>query len=381
MRKKINTFILLAVALWSCSITKKFVTPSIQPKSLKLVDVYDIPYQLSFQQTTVGGLSGIDFDSTEQLFYTICDDRSALQPARFYGMKIMFSDKKIDTIIFQQAVTLQQPNGKAYPSSKENPQQTPDPEAIRYNPITQQLIWTSEGERIVTVKDTVIADPSIQVIDRSGKYIRSFSLPENLRMSYLEKGPRRNGVLEGASFANNYQTLWVSLEEPRHEDGPQAALEPNNAWVRFYKFDVTKGKSVAQYAYKLDAVAYAPNPTGSFMVNGIPDIMDIGYNKLLVMERSFSTGRLACTIKIFEVDLNEAADVSNIESLKDNPPQKPLRKKLLLNMDELGIYTDNVEGMCLGPRLKNGKRSLWMIADNNFSAAERTQVFLFEVNE
>lgn len=50
-------------------------------------------------------------------------------------------------------------------------------------------------------------------------------------------------------------------------------------------------------------------------------------------------------------------------------------------MDELGIYTDNVEGMCLGPRLKNGKRSLWMIADNNFSALEKSQLFLFEVNE
>ncbi len=381
MSKKISTFILLAVALWSCSITKKFVTPSIQPKSLKLVDVYDIPYQFSFQQTTVGGLSGIDFDSAEQIFYTICDDRSALQPARFYSMKILFSDHKIDTVLFQQAITLKQPNGQPYPSSKENPQQTPDPEAIRYNPITQQLIWTSEGERIVTAKDTVIADPSIQVIDRSGKYIRSFSLPENLRMSHLEKGPRRNGVLEGATFSNNYQTLWVSLEEPRYEDGPQAALEPNNAWVRLYKFDVAKGKSVAQYAYKLDPVAYAPNPAGSFMVNGIPDIMDIGNNKLLVMERSFSTGRLACTIKIFSVDLNEAEDISKMQSLKNNPPQKPLRKKLLLNMDELGIYTDNVEGMCLGPRLKNGKRSLWMIADNNFSPLERSQLFLFEVNE
>lgn len=353
----------------------------VAPSSLRLIDVYDIPYQFSFQQTTVGGLSGIDFDKTAQVFYTISDDRSALQPARFYSMKIVFSDKKIDTVLFQQAVTLQQPNGKPYPSSKEHPQQTPDPEAIRYNPITRQLVWTSEGERIVTPKDTVIADPSIQIIDRSGKFVRTFSLPDNLRMSYLEKGPRRNGVLEGATFADNYQTLWVSLEEPRYEDGPQATLVPNDAWVRLYKFDVAKGKSVAQYAYKLDPVAYAPNPAGTFMVNGIPDIMDIGNNKLLVMERSFSTGRLACTIKIFEVDLNEAEDISKIESLKNNPPQKPLRKKLLLNLDELGIYTDNVEGMCLGPRLKNGKRSLWMIADNNFSAAERTQVFLFEVNE
>lgn len=366
--------------IYACSTTKKG-TLQVTPTSIRLIDVYDIPYQFSFQQTTVGGLSGIDFDSVQQIFYTISDDRSALQPARFYSMKILFSDQKIDTVLFQEAVTLKQSNGQPYPSSKENPQQTPDPEAIRYNPIDQQLVWTSEGERIITAKDTVIADPSIQIVDKTGKYIRSFSLPDNLRMSAQEKGPQRNGVLEGATFTNNYQNLVVSLEEPRYEDGPQASLEPNEAWVRLYKFNVSNGKAIAQYAYKLDPVAYAPNPPGSFMINGIPDIMDIGNNKLLVMERSFSSGRLACTIKIFMVDLNDAEDISSINSLKNNPPQKPLRKKLLLNLDELGIYTDNVEGMCLGPRLKNGKRSLWMIADNNFSALERTQLFLFEVNE
>ncbi len=366
--------------IYACSPTRKG-TLQVTPTSLRLIDVYDIPYQFSFQQTTVGGLSGIDFDSVQQIFYTISDDRSALQPARFYSMKILFSDQNIDTVLFQEAVTLKQPNGQPYPSSKENPQQTPDPEAIRYNPIDQQLVWTSEGERIITAKDTVIADPSIQVVDRTGKYVRSFSLPDNLRMFTQEKGPRRNGVLEGATFIKNYQNLMVSLEEPRYEDGEQAKLEPNDAWVRLYKFNVSNGKAVAQYAYKLDPVMHAPNPPGSFMVNGIPDIMDIGNNRLLVMERSFSTGRLACTIKIFMVDLNEAEDISAIISLKSNPPQKPLRKKLLLNLDELGIYTDNVEGMCLGPRLKNGKRSLWMIADNNFSALEKSQLFLFEVNE
>jgi hypothetical protein len=359
----------------------KRATVQVAPTSLRLIDVYDIPYQFSFQQTTVGGLSGIDYDSAQQIFYTISDDRSALQPARFYSMKIVFNDQQIDTVLFQQVITLKQPNGQLYPSSKENPQQTPDPEAIRYHPFKKQFVWTSEGERIVTAKDTVIADPFIHMVDRSGKYIRSFSLPDNLRMSAMENGPRRNGVLEGATFAQNYQTLWVSLEEPRYEDGPQAALESNDAWVRLYQFNVSSGKAFAQYAYRLDPVAYAPNPPGSFMVNGIPDIMDIGNNKLLVMERSFSTGRLACSIKIFMVDLNEAKDISSITSLKKNPPQKPLRKKLLLNLDDLGIYTDNVEGMCIGPRLQNGKRSLWMIADNNFSPLERTQLFLFEVNE
>eukprot|EP00611_Tribonema_gayanum_P021052 TRINITY_DN3968_c0_g1_i1.p1 TRINITY_DN3968_c0_g1~~TRINITY_DN3968_c0_g1_i1.p1 ORF type:complete len:200 (-),score=3.68 TRINITY_DN3968_c0_g1_i1:686-1285(-) len=199
-------------------------------------------------------------------------------------------------------------------------------------------------------------------------------------MQQTEKGPRRNGVLEGASFSADYKKLYVSLEEPRYEDGPQATLTANDAWVRIYSFNIKDGKNSAQYAYKLDPVAYAPNPAGSFMVNGIPDILYAGKDELLIMERSFSTGRPACTIKIFSVDLKDAQDIKDIHSLKQQPPHKPLQKKLLLNLDDLGIYTDNVEGMSFGPILPNGKRTLWMIADNNFSAEEKTQLFLFEVN-
>lgn len=365
----------------ACGTAKKAIVPVALPISLKLIDVYDVPHQFNFKGTIVGGLSGIDYDSTSQLFYTISDDRSALQPARYYTMKLLFNEQGIDTVLFQDVVTLLQPNGTVYPSAKEDSKLTPDPEAIRYNPLTQEMVWTSEGERLINNADHILQSPSINIITKEGKFKRSFTLPDNLIIRDTENGPRRNGVLEGACFANNYQTLYVSLEEPRYEDGSQASLTPNDAWVRLYAFNVSSGKNIAQYAYKLDPVAYAPNPVGSFMVNGIPDILSISNQQLLVMERSFSTGRLACTIKIFLVDLNQAADISQVNSLKQEPPASPLKKKLLLNMDKLGIYTDNVEGMCFGPRLPNGKRTLWMIADNNFSPLERTQLFLFEVNE
>jgi hypothetical protein len=111
----------------------------------------------------------------------------------------------------------------------------------------------------------------------------------------------------------------------------------------------------------------------------VPDIYAIGNNKLLVMERSFSTGRLPCTVKIFEVDLNGAEDISKNTSLIASPPAKPLTKKLLLNMDSLGMHVDNVEGICFGPTLPNGHKTLVMVADNNFQLFETTQFFLFEI--
>jgi len=372
----ISAIILLLLA---CNSIKNVSSVKV-PVSLKLIDVYTIPHDFSFKETTVGGLSGIDYDANSNSFYTISDDRSDRQPARYYRFNVSWSATKIDTVIFQEAVSLLQPDGKTYPSIKENGTRTPDPESIRYNPARKELVWTSEGERLINNKDSLIQDPAIHFINSSGKHIRTWPLPEGLKMQRTENGPRRNGVLEGASFSTNYKKLYVSLEEPRYEDGPQAALTANNAWVRIYSFNTKDGKNSAQYAYKLDPVVYAPNPAGSFMVNGVPDILYVGKDQLLVMERSFSTGRLACSIKIFLVDLKEAGDIKNIHSLTEQPPVKPLQKKLLLNLDELGIYTDNVEGMSFGPTLPNGKRTLWMIADNNFSPLEKTQLFLFEVN-
>jgi hypothetical protein len=120
-------------------------------------------------------------------------------------------------------------------------------------------------------------------------------------------------------------------------------------------------------------------PATAFKLNGIPDILAAGKNQLIILERSFSTGRLACTIKIFLADLNDAENIIDNPSLKANPPARPVRKKLLLNMDALGIYVDNVEGICFGPVLSNGHRTLVLVADNNFAELEKTQFFLFEI--
>ena len=327
----------------------------------------------------MGGLSGIDYDSTKGLYYMISDDRSAINPARYYTAKIFFSDKKIDSVVFVNVTTLLQPDGKPYPNSKQDPVHTPDPEGIRYNPITGQMIWTSEGERIVKEKDTVLENPAITIITPDGKYIDTFPLPKNLLMYATENGPRQNGVLEGLSFAKNFTKLYVNVEEPLYEDGPRADVIENDPWIRIYQFDVASRKNTAQYAYKLDPVAYQADPVTAFKINGIPDVLWVGDDQLIVLERSFSTGRMPCTIKIYLADLNGAADISNNRSLKKTPPVKPVTKKLLLNMDNLGMYVDNVEGITFGPKMPNGNKTLLLVADNNFAATEKTQFFLFEL--
>lgn len=371
---------ILIFLLGSCASVKKMTQPVAEIGSIKFIGQYEIPYNTTYQNTSVGGLSGIDYDAKNNLYYFICDDRSDKNPARFYTAKIYLHQKGIDSLVFTGVTYLLQAGGAVYPSNRQNRFLTPDPEAIRYDPVNRELIWTSEGERIMNEKDTVLVNPSAILIHTNGKYIDSFILPGNLHIKVTENGPRKNSVLEGMTFADNYRSLYINVEEPLYEDGPQADTEETNAFIRIYKFDVKTRRNTAQYAYKLSPVAYRAVPENAFKINGVPDILSLGNNKLLIIERSFSTGRLACTIKVFIADLEGATDVSGM-GLKDPAKYKPATKKLLLNMDNLGIYTDNIEGVTFGPVLPNGHKTLLFVADNNFNLLEKSQIFLFEITE
>ena len=366
--------------LASFSIAQKTIQPGdVSISKIKFLSEFVVPYNQSFKGTTIGGLSGIDYDGERKVYYLISDDRSQKNAARYYTAKILFSGRKIDTIQFVAVTTLLDPSGKPYPNSKKDPAHTPDPESLRYDPITRQMMWTSEGERIVNGNRNVLENPAITIINPNGRYIDTFSLPYNLHMQATEKGPRQNETLEGLTFTNHFKTMYVSMEQPLYEDGPRAEVTENKPFIRIFKYDVSTKKNTAQYAYKLDPVAHPAILASAFKINGISDILAISDTKLLVLERSFSMGRMACTIKVFISDLKNATNISKNPSLKRNTDFVPATKKLLLNMDDLGMYIDNLEGMTFGPVLPNGHRSLLFVADNNFSLFEKTQFLLFEV--
>lgn len=368
---------ILSVILFSCASQKGLTGKTI--RGLKFLSEFDLPHRLQFQGTTVGGLSGIDYNKERDEYYLICDDRSDLNPARFYTMKIPLSVKGIDTVQLLGVTSFTAQNGKSFPNKTQDPLHVPDPEAMRYNPVSNTLVWSSEGERIVRKDKLILEDPAIYLTNLQGQVTDTFPIPPNMHMHRTENGPRQNGVFEGLAFANNYNTLYVSVEEPIYEDGPRAGLDDTTGWVRIIKYDVPSRQPVAQYAYRIDPVVQEPISRGAFIVNGIPDILAINDHQLLVTERSFSTGRLTCNIRVYLAELNGAENIAGVESLQSNPPKNPVQKTLLLNMDKLGRWTDNVEGATFGPILPNGKRSLLFVSDDNFAPFERTQFFLFEV--
>jgi hypothetical protein len=72
---------------------------------------------------------------------------------------------KIDTVIFENSMFLKDQLGNFYPASRQNPYKTPDPEALRYNPVNHTFTWSSEGERIINAEKTVLENPAITQIN------------------------------------------------------------------------------------------------------------------------------------------------------------------------------------------------------------------------
>jgi len=367
--------------LSSCSATKYAAVKENETSisSVKFLDEYIMPLNPIFQNTVVGGLSGIDYDVKQNQYYMISDDPSQRSPARIYTTKIDIKANKIDTVRVTGVTYILQENGKPYPKYGTDKTVKPDGESVRYNPLTQQLLWSSEGERLFKDGDTTIVQPSLTFISTDGKFIDTIPMPKGFHFTKTESGPRKNAFFEGLTYADQYKTLYASLEEPLYQDGPQAAFEYDKALTRILKFDVATKKNIAQYAYNLGAMPVKPTVENDWNVNGISEILAINNHTLLVMERAWAKGHDDHTfLKLYLVDLRGAENEIDNSSFVQNPP-KPLTKKLLFDFDSLNQHIDNFEGVTFGPKLPNGHQSLIFCVDNNFGKSQVQQFFLFEI--
>jgi 3-phytase/alkaline phosphatase D len=100
---------------------------------------------------------------------------------------------------------------------------------------------------------------------------------------------------------------------------------------------------------------------------------------LLALERSFSVG-VGNNIKLYEVRLQGATDISGFNSVDGLEVEAVAQKRLLLDFAELGVPLDNIEGITLGETLPDGRQSLVVVSDNNFSPTQVTQVLAFAID-
>lgn len=381
LQKHSIIYFVIALFFASCSVNKNvaFKQKETTISSVKFLSEYVMPLNGVFQNTLVGGLSGIDYDERNNQYYMISDDPSQFSPARIYTAKIDIRQNKIDTVKLTGVTFLHQEDGTQYPRYQYGKNSKADGESVRYNPLKNTFVWSNEGERLFRKTDTTIVQPALTFISTSGKYLDTVPLPAGFHITKQEYGVRKNAFFEGLTYADQYKTLYAGLEEPLYQDGEQSHFQFDKALTRILKFDVGRKKNVAQYAYNLDAIPINPTVESDWNLNGISEILAINNHTLLIMERAWAKGRDDHSfVKLYLVDLNGAENVINNPSFVKNPP-KPLAKKLLFDFDSLNMHIDNIEGVTFGPELPNGHRTLLFCVDNNFGKTQVQQFFLFEV--
>jgi 3-phytase len=349
------------------------------PTRLEFLGEQRLADGLGFEGTTVGGLSGIDYDPKGDLWFLISDDRSATGPARFYTASIDLDADGIGPVELTGVTPLLRPDGTTFPPAGAGQGAPPDPEAVRLDPRTRTLLWTSEGERDVPATGPpVLLDPWVREATTAGAFVGQLPTAPQFHMNLQEVGPRRNGTLEGLALSDDGHRVVTAMEGPLFQDGPDPT-PTQGAYVRITAHRRRGGLPAVQHAYPVEPI-FAPPPTGQTGGNnGVTEILAAGADRWLVLERGFVPG-LGNRARIFVADTGRASDVLGRDSLAGGG-FRPAAKRLLLDLADVpGLeLVDNLEGMTWGPRLRDGRRTLVLVSDNNFNPAQVTQFLAFAV--
>jgi len=332
----------------------------------------------SFAGTVVGGLSGISYDAGRDCYYVISDDRSAHGPARFYTVRLSVSESGVEGVAIDAMNPLLDSGGRPFEPQAFDATPSvipPDPEGIAFDAGRQRLYWSSEGERRTDgPRGAVLADPWVRTAGLGGSYLGQFALPAQLKMSAQPTGPRRNTTLEGLTVTADGRMLFAAMEGPGYDDGPLPdRVHGALARITAYRLDsgTDAGAPIAQYAYPLE-------PAGPAGTNGLTDLVALSDTAFLVIERAF---RDRPTVRLFRAEIAGATDVLGMPALA-GAAVTPMTKTLVADLSTTpGLDPlDNIEGLTLGPRLSDGRRTVVLVSDDNFSPREVTQFVAFAMS-
>lgn len=346
---------------------------------LDFLGAYDLP-RTEFEGTTVGGLSAIAYDRQRDRLYALSDDRSNLAPARFYTLQLQIGTDDQGAIALQsvdlESVTfLQQESGELYPPG------SIDPEGLALSPRNSVFI-SSEGDT-----DGGIA-PFVDEFDlQTGQWKTRLPIPERFVPQEVEgtlQGIRNNRGFEsltlnpGTMSANPLEPfrLFTATEAALLQDESDDPDSPNPLLSRFlhYLIGDTLPTLLAEHMYVLE-------PLGDTdLENGLTELLAVDQaGHFLTLERSF--GLTGFSARIFQMVIGGATDTSGVRTYRNGIGGiEPLRKRLVLDLAELEIPLDNLEGMTPGPRLPDGSQSLLLVSDDNFNDTQKTQFLLFRLN-
>jgi len=290
-----------------------------------------------FADTAVGGLSALAYDATSGSYRSVVDNDGEA-PARVYTLAIPLTDAGLGT-----------------------------PAVTGITSDNEGLVLLPSGELLVASE----TEPSIRRFGPDGAL--HGELPVPARFLVAPRGEATNNLtFESLALAPDGATLYTATEGPLRADGFTADLRGR---LRLLRYGRAAGGDFAPDAQFF----YLAEPG-----QGVADLVASNDTELLVLERGSIPGR-GNTARIFRVSTVGATDVTDRASLA-TPEATPLAKTLLVDLaarppgaarapaQQPTPLLDNFEGLALGPRLADDRRTLLLISDNNFGRDQVTRI-------
>lgn len=320
-----------------------------------------LPTELSIAGMPFGGISGLDYDAENDLFYAISDDRAQNGPARFYVLKLAVADGQLAGLDIVSTHTLLDREGQAFPD------RGVDPESIRFDPSTGTILWTSEGN--------ADGHPEIYEADLEGGAIRQFDVPE-AHLPGENKGIYNNLAFESLSLSADGTQFLVGTENGLAQDGDRATREAGSP-ARIAVFDRESGDVVAEYVYETDPIRVPSTEEPHYNDNGLSEFLALDENRLITVERTFASG-YGNEIAFYIATLEGATDIAGAETIPDDATPAAKEHWFTLAEGDFGLDIDNIESLTWGPEV-DGMRTLVIASDNNFNRVQFTQFVMLGV--
>ncbi|HEY2882681.1 MAG TPA: esterase-like activity of phytase family protein [Pirellulales bacterium] len=205
----------------------------------------------------------------------------------------------------------------------------------------------------------------------------SGSLLQTVKMPAVFMGQVDNRGLESLTRRADGKEMWTANEEALTGDGPTATATTGTV-VRLVRMAVD-GNHVTpsqEYAYLVDPIHAG---IGKPFCSGLSDLLVLPDGTLLTLERSAMEGLPVFETRIYQVDFAGATDISQ-GALAEGLLGKnytPVKKTLLFSTanSEVGNrINENLEGLCLGPKLSEGHWAVLGVVDSGDPLSKNTLV-------
>ncbi len=224
-----------------------------------------------------------------------------------------------------------------------------DLEAVAYDPLTKN-VWAADESR------KTIAEYNPE----TGAKLRSLAYPEEMTNTYINLG------FESLAMSENGLTMWTANEEALVSDGPKSSYESGTK-VRLVRFERRGPADEWRHAETVPYTTEKWNQKydcGGNGRRGVSELCVLPDGSLLVLERELSS-----SVKGSGMAAAMAARFRHEIFHVSGGKKKSVYRS---GADDSGAALSNCEGMCLGPRTKDGARALLVVTDagDGFTVAQ-----------